>query len=158
LLNRPCGGRRRGCHRSPARTEKPPFLKGAGVFNGYPGGDLLSHAVAHAVPSAQEGLTSVFGMETGVAPPPLPPGKGIRIVKDSGSSGRQKARPGSPKKMIPQSGNHIPFAKRLRLHPVRGQLNRESRIDQFGGNKPHGLLVPVSFMRYRTSTSGLSTS
>ena len=32
------------------------------------GGDLLSHTVAHAVPSAQAGLTSVFGMGTGVAP------------------------------------------------------------------------------------------
>src|SRR5215467_11741949 len=40
----------------------------------YPGSDLLSHAVAHAVPSAQEGLTSVFGMGTGVAPPATPPG------------------------------------------------------------------------------------
>ncbi len=35
----------------------------------YPGGDLLSHAVASAVPSALEGLTTVFEMGTGVAPP-----------------------------------------------------------------------------------------
>src|SRR5439155_13885503 len=40
----------------------------------YPGSDLLSHAVASGVPSAREGLTSVFGMGTGVAPPALPPG------------------------------------------------------------------------------------
>jgi len=33
-----------------------------------PGSDLLSHRVAPAVPSAVEGLTSVFGMGTGVAP------------------------------------------------------------------------------------------
>ena len=32
------------------------------------GGDLLSHTVAHAVPSARAGLTAVFGMGTGVAP------------------------------------------------------------------------------------------
>ena len=32
------------------------------------GGDLLSHTVARAVPSARAGLTSVFGMGTGVAP------------------------------------------------------------------------------------------
>ena len=31
-----------------------------------PGSDLLSHAVTHAVPSAVAGLTSVFGMGTGV--------------------------------------------------------------------------------------------
>jgi hypothetical protein len=30
------------------------------------GSDLLSHAVAHTVPSAVSGLTSVFGMGTGV--------------------------------------------------------------------------------------------
>ena len=34
-----------------------------------PGNDLLSHAVAHAVPSTLEGLTAVFGMGTGVTPP-----------------------------------------------------------------------------------------
>jgi hypothetical protein len=30
------------------------------------GSDLLSHTVSHAVPSAVSGLTSVFGMGTGV--------------------------------------------------------------------------------------------
>ena len=33
------------------------------------GDDLLSHVVSNAVPSALEGLTSVFGMGTGVTPP-----------------------------------------------------------------------------------------
>ena len=37
------------------------------------GGDLLSQAVSCQVPSALEGLTSVFGMGTGVTPPPWPP-------------------------------------------------------------------------------------
>ena len=32
-----------------------------------PGSDLLSHRVASAVPSAVAGLTTVFGMGTGVA-------------------------------------------------------------------------------------------
>jgi hypothetical protein len=32
------------------------------------GGVLLSHAVSRAVPSALKGLTSVFGMGTGVSP------------------------------------------------------------------------------------------
>ena len=35
-----------------------------GFFN--PGNDLVSHKVALAVPSALRGLTSVFGMGTGV--------------------------------------------------------------------------------------------
>ena len=38
-----------------------------------PGGVLLSHRVSPAVPSALEGLTSVFEMGTGVAPPAKPP-------------------------------------------------------------------------------------
>ena len=38
-----------------------------------PGDDRLSHAVARAVPWALEGLTTVFGMGTGVAPPVWPP-------------------------------------------------------------------------------------
>ena len=33
-----------------------------------PGSDLLSHGVTPAVPSAEEGLTTVFGMGTGVSP------------------------------------------------------------------------------------------
>jgi hypothetical protein len=40
-----------------------------------PGGVLLSHAVAHAVPSALRGLTAVFGMGTGVALSLWSPGK-----------------------------------------------------------------------------------
>ena len=49
------------------KNENPATVGGVFVFN--PGDDLLSHAVTHAVPSALEGLTSVFGMGTGVAPP-----------------------------------------------------------------------------------------
>jgi hypothetical protein len=37
------------------------------------GSVLLSHTVTHAVPSALEGLTTVFEMGTGVAPPLSPP-------------------------------------------------------------------------------------
>ena len=36
-------------------------------FGNTPGSDLLSHAVSHTVPSTVAGLTSVFGMGTGVA-------------------------------------------------------------------------------------------
>src|SRR5206468_12407998 len=49
----------------------PPLSRGALRFT--PGGDLLSHTVSRAVPSALEGLTSLFGMGRGVTPPPLPP-------------------------------------------------------------------------------------
>ena len=37
------------------------------------GGDLLSHEVSLAVPSALKSLTSVFGMGTGVTSSPWPP-------------------------------------------------------------------------------------
>jgi hypothetical protein len=53
--------------------------KQASLFTGRPevkifsGGDLLSRGLAPRVPSALEGLTSVFGMGTGVAPPRYPP-------------------------------------------------------------------------------------
>jgi hypothetical protein len=40
----------------------------------YPGLVLLSHSIEAVVPSALEGLTAVFGMGTGVTPPPLRPG------------------------------------------------------------------------------------
>ena len=36
------------------------------TFESNPGGDLRSHTVARAVSSAQRGLTTVFGMGTGV--------------------------------------------------------------------------------------------
>src|SRR5207245_2049360 len=49
-----------------------------------PGGFLLSHAVARAVPSAPRGLTSVFGMGTGVTLSTQPPENlfdfGLRIA------------------------------------------------------------------------------
>ncbi len=41
----------------------------------FPGDHLLSHTAARAVPSALKSLTSVFGMETGVASSLSTPGK-----------------------------------------------------------------------------------
>ncbi len=46
-----------------------------------PGGDLLSQGASPQVPSARAGLTAVFGMGTGVSPPPWPP----EIVRSSGA-------------------------------------------------------------------------
>jgi hypothetical protein len=47
------------------KTKRPPGLHRT-AFRFNPGGDLRSHTVARAVSSAQRGLTSVFGMGTGV--------------------------------------------------------------------------------------------
>ena len=56
-------------------TRKARIPEDAGLARKNPGGVLFSHTVAHAVPSALEGLTAEFGMGSGVPPPPLPPGK-----------------------------------------------------------------------------------
>ena len=50
------------------------FLTAGFPSGNTPGSDLLSHAVAHTVPSAVAGLTSVFGMGTGVTLLLSPPG------------------------------------------------------------------------------------
>jgi hypothetical protein len=72
-------------------TQKPPILldersvvslglrkqktrsKDRVFLNKFSGGDLLSRGPSPQVPSALEGLTAVFGMGTGVTPPPYPP-------------------------------------------------------------------------------------
>ena len=51
---------------SQAKQKGPP--QRGGPFRKVSGGDLLSHTVARAVPSAQKGLASGFGMEPGVSP------------------------------------------------------------------------------------------
>ena len=45
------------------------------------GDDLLSHTVTRAVPSAQESLTSVFGMGTGGTSPLWPPKNCVSMSK-----------------------------------------------------------------------------
>ena len=49
-------------------NKKGMFIVDEHPFDKNPGGVLLSHAVYHAVPSALQVLTAVFGMGTGVAP------------------------------------------------------------------------------------------
>src|SRR5260370_11731418 len=49
----------------PKRKRPRSFLNVAFI---YAGNDLLSHTLSRAVPSAQRGLTSVFGMGTGGTP------------------------------------------------------------------------------------------
>ena len=60
-------GQIRKC-RMPRRSPGGAFFRSFDV-----GGDLLSHTLASAVPSALEGLASGFGMGPGVTPPPQPP-------------------------------------------------------------------------------------
>src|SRR5262249_32051906 len=56
----------RRCNPRRAKTNDPPPVKGGRVATVNRGGVLLSHPVSQAVPSALEGLTSLFGMGRGV--------------------------------------------------------------------------------------------
>jgi hypothetical protein len=56
-------------------TKKEPWIMKIQGSQYIPGGVLLSHKVTQAVPSAQEGLTTLFGMGRGVTPLPKPPEK-----------------------------------------------------------------------------------
>src|SRR5437899_3483350 len=65
---------RRSQGRYARQNKKAPSAgKRRSLFCVYPGGDLRSHTVARAVSSALRGLTSVFGMGTGVTLAVLPP-------------------------------------------------------------------------------------
>ena len=66
----PVGRRRNGEYRP--GNEKNPRFRG-GFSSEKSGGNLLSQGVYPQVPSARSGLTSVFGMGTGVTPTLWPP-------------------------------------------------------------------------------------
>ncbi len=76
-----------------------------------PGGVLLSHTVTHVVPSAQEGLTSVFEMGTGVTPPLSPPktdqndNSYLQLLNEENYG--QAARPISTSKLNPLLDLHL---------------------------------------------------
>jgi hypothetical protein len=55
------------------QQKNPASIKRRGCYNNKSGGVLLSHAVAHVVSSALQGLTTEFGMGSGVAPALWPP-------------------------------------------------------------------------------------
>jgi hypothetical protein len=80
VIDSPCLASRQSAIRQSAicsrqSTIKKPAAHSSSGLRNTPGSDLLSHAVTHAVPSAVAGLTSVFGMGTGVSLLLLPPGK-----------------------------------------------------------------------------------
>ena len=60
-----------------------------GLFNFNLGNVLLSHTVSHAVPSALKGLTSVFGMGTGVSPSLWSPRKSIQECWNNENANQQ---------------------------------------------------------------------
>ena len=60
-------GERHGRSPTVAKKKKAPAVR-PGLSKNYFGGVLLSHTLPSAVPSAQLGLASGFGMEPGVSP------------------------------------------------------------------------------------------
>src|SRR5690606_36831900 len=99
------------------------------------GGDVLSHPVSRAVPSAPRGLTAVFGMGTGVAPAPWPPASTphfVLLMTNGGSRERGfgKARLGRRSREYAQ-GDRPTVVSCRHSHPY----------GEGGKAKPHGRLV-----------------
>src|SRR5690554_7231773 len=102
------------------------------------GGDVLSHPVSRAVPSALRGLTAVFGMGTGVSPAPWPPtiqrlGCGIEQSTSSSVVGGLAASSSGPDPWIDLGRDppgEIPMRDLCRSGPHKEALA-----------KPHGRLV-----------------
>jgi hypothetical protein len=92
-----------------------------------PGNDLLSHSAARAVPSARAGLTSVFGMGTGVSPPLWSPG--FLFVRHYRGTAPFRGRSPSKQRFFVLINFMV---------------------------KPHGLLVLVSSIHHWTYTPSLS--
>ena len=77
------------------------------------GNYLLSHTREGAVPSAQEGLTSVFGMGTGGTPPLSSPAK---VMQGGGGRRRREFREGQVVRAI--STGTLYASQRLHVPPI----------------------------------------
>jgi hypothetical protein len=108
---------------TPAVRESPPSPSSGG-FKVIPGDVLLSRIVSRLVPSVLEGLTSVFGVGTGVAPPLWPPGNTCAITQFPHIyAGRQKST-GFLQVLSEEASRPISTARlnalpRLHLQPVK---------------------------------------
>ena len=110
---------------------------------------------AKALSSAQESLTSVFGMGTGIASPPWPPDNNNQIIT-SNNGGKKREDCGPPKKALRKKEGSVPSRKekygqasrpistarlcaspRLRLRPIDPVLSRGPSA----GSSPVGCLV-----------------
>ena len=107
----------------PGRAKAPPHgWRGLRFVPLNVGGDLLSHTLPGAVPSALEGLATGFGMGPGVPPPPQPPtpqttnhlrlrSSGVVVCSGSHSGCEQQVcgvspRPISTGRLHPSQGFH----------------------------------------------------
>jgi hypothetical protein len=113
---------------------RPPAGGGTGLaaYKGV-GGAVLSHRAAPAVPSAQRGLTSEFGMGSGVSPALLPP------------------------TVCPGTGGEVLRATLLLVCACAGASRSVMPVPVSEPVKPHGPLVRLGCMHCCTSTCRLST-
>ncbi len=104
--------------RMPQKRQGPRLVTGGLEIKS--GSVLLSHTVARAVPSAQEGLTSEFGMGSGVTPPPLPPECGFQSVQLAEPPNETLAlNPGHFRHLLDSTSRH-----RRRVESKNGQAAR----------------------------------
>jgi hypothetical protein len=135
-----------GWRRIPARCWMGP-RRGSPGQRKNPGDDLFSRKAALSVSSALESLTSVFGMGTGMASPLESPG-----FVASGRVGSGCVRSHGPARAPRRIFDLVGVSRVVEMihdsQPLTpGQLLKRS------SPRP---LVPLSFIRHRTSTCGLS--
>ena len=137
-------------------NEKPAQVYPERASFNNPGDFLLSHAVSHAVPSAPAGLTSVFGMGTGVTLPTKSPenffGSGDPAVRRGSRFRLAQLTDQSPRygtfeisdlrSEISESNSNQGKSKNLRLQIPDSKLRKRELIKP----KPQTLLLVVNFM------------
>ena len=84
----------------------------------YSGDVLLSQGVSPQVPSALAGLTAVFGMGTGVAPPPWSPETVLSARARAGTTAVDQAPKGRPRERSIASTSKVVLQALGRLVPV----------------------------------------
>jgi hypothetical protein len=130
-----------------------------GLFQFNPGGDLRSHTVTRAVSSALRGLTSVFGMGTGVTLAVLPPETFARCGHPD-HYGRHAASVTTELAGITGSTRNrtLLCIFWLATSCEAAVCSSPKTVWESFMIKPNGRLVRVSFTHYCASTSRLSKS
>jgi hypothetical protein len=105
----------RSCRTVP-NAEEPPFEAALRAIKA--GGDLLSQAVAHQVPSARRGLTALFGMGRGVSPSLWPPKSLGTAAVPAGLENCTQAKKVKPSSPRPISTGLLSALPRLHSRPI----------------------------------------
>ena len=122
------------------------------------GDHLISHTLSRAVPSAQRGLTSVFGMGTGGTLAVWSPANLVgawRAVFPAARSVIRASSPGTESKAFWRHINTKSIGLLTRLVECLVRTAMLRRVNFM--IKPNGRLVLVSYTHYCASTSSLST-